>query len=96
MDCSCLFDELSSDKGCFLCSGGVSYVEDCFFEFLLWHAPFCCDGDAVYLHVFEWCGGGAREWGELVKLVWASCLYKCLKKPTVLFLTAIFSADLPK
>ena len=47
MACSCLLDDLGSDKGCFLCGGGVSTVEDCSCEFLFYHTPFCCDGDVV-------------------------------------------------
>ena len=43
MACSCLFSEISYDKGFFLCGGGVSSVEDFFCEFLLFHASFLCD-----------------------------------------------------
>ena len=80
MACLSLFGEFGSDKGCFLCGGGVRAVKDCSFNILFFHAPFRCDGDAVYLHVFNYCGGRVRAWGELVKLVWASCLYTCLEK----------------
>ena len=44
---------------------------------------------------FEKCGGGVEAWGKLVNLMWASCLYTCLKKPTILALTASFYANLP-
>ena len=50
---SCLFGKIDSEKGCFLCSREVSAVKDFSFELLLCHAPFPCDGDAVYLYVFE-------------------------------------------
>ena len=69
MECSCLLGELVSEKKCFLYGGGLSAVKDCSFEFLLCHFPFRCDGDAVYSHVFEYCGGEVCAWGELVKLV---------------------------
>ena len=37
-----------------------------------------------------------RAVGKLVKLVWASCLYTCLKNTTVLALTASCFSDLPR
>ena len=79
MNCSCLLGELGSDKGCFLCGGGVIAVNYCSFKLLFRHAPFRFYWDAVYSHVFEECGGGVRAWGQLVKLMWASCLYRCLE-----------------
>ena len=88
MACPRLFGELGSDKGGFLYGGGVRAVEDCSCELLCCHAPFCCYLDAVYSHLCKYCGGGVRDWWQLIKLVWASCLYTCLKIYTGLDLTA--------
>ena len=49
-------------------------------EFGVVHSLLCLDWDPVHPHVFQKCCCRVRVFGELIKLVGASCLYLCLKE----------------